>query len=140
MASLASRDPAFIVSARTIAHDSKNPAVGLFRIVAWCRSNIGYTRESVETFQDPRLTLRTRSGDCDDHSCLVVAMALAVGIPARLATIAIEGHYPHHIVAALKVDGDLVVYDSTRTSSENRLQVDRLNRRAMTISLDGSHE
>jgi len=128
-----------VILARKIGIDSKDAPSCLARLVAWTRRHVGYTREGVELLQDPRVTLRYRSGDCDDHACLVVALALAIGIKARLATIAIAGREAHHIIPVIVDHGAIVVFDSTRTAGENRRQVDRLDRGALNLSLDGVH-
>jgi hypothetical protein len=59
-------------------------------IYDWVKSNIRFTKDPYpkETLYPPSELLKVRSGDCDDISMLMGALALAVGYPARLVTVA----------------------------------------------------
>ena len=53
------------------------------------RRDIRYTSDiySADTYAHPRVTLRLKSGDCDDYSSLGAAALMAAGIPARFKVI-----------------------------------------------------
>jgi transglutaminase-like putative cysteine protease len=75
--------------------DDRGPLVQQF-----VRGFVLYENEPRETFQTAEVTLRRRSGDCDDHARLVVVLARALGIPARLVILRKDG-IPVHAVAQL---------------------------------------
>lgn len=62
----------------------------------WVQRNIRFTKDPVgkERLYPPTELLKIRAGDCDDISMLLGAMVLAVGYPARLATIAASPSQP----------------------------------------------
>jgi len=66
------------------------------RLVAWVHDSLAKR----VTFGVPsaRQVLRTRSGDCNEHTQLYVAMARALGIPARVAAglVYIDGKFYYH--------------------------------------------
>lgn len=50
----------------------------------WCRDNITYINEKVETFQGALYTLQHRYGDCDDYCVLAGALLESITIPTEL--------------------------------------------------------
>ncbi len=54
----------------------------------WVKDRIEFRGEFAETLQEPRVTLRTGAGDCDDHSMLLAAMLASLGFRTRFRTIA----------------------------------------------------
>ena len=51
----------------------------------YVKENVAFVREAGEVFQGSAYTLGMGAGDCDDHARAVIAIALAGGLPARLA-------------------------------------------------------
>lgn len=73
------------------------------------RRDIRYTSDvhRVDTYAHPRITLRLKSGDCDDYSSLGCAALMSAGIPCRFKVVRtkdsptwnhifIQGGYPKH--------------------------------------------
>jgi len=67
-----------------IAGNSRDPRVIAERINAWVHDSIA--KEITITVPSALQVLRDRRGDCNEHTQLYVALARAVGIPARIAT------------------------------------------------------
>jgi transglutaminase-like putative cysteine protease len=77
-------------------------------------------RQVVRRTRDPRLTvsvpsalevLETRRGDCNEHTVLYVALARAVGIPARIAAglVYVDGAFYYHAWPEIYLDGWVAV-------------------------------
>ena len=75
------------------AHDELGELEAIYN---WALSNIRFTKDPLtkETLFPPQELLKIRAGDCDDFSMLLSAMALALGYPARLITVAANGMEP----------------------------------------------
>jgi len=74
----------------------------------------------IELVQAPFQTLRRRAGDCDDTSTLVAALAMAVGIPARFATIKADKRRTDefsHVYAELQVNNNWMGADASVAKS-----------------------
>ncbi len=67
----------------------------------------------IETVQSPEATLKIRAGDCDDHSGLVAALAMALGIPARFRVVGDSPDRMLHIFPELFVNGKWHPADTT---------------------------
>jgi transglutaminase-like putative cysteine protease len=54
----------------------------------WVKQNIRYVSDpwGVELVKDPGNVVRSRAGDCDDMSCLLMALCLCLGRPTRAIT------------------------------------------------------
>jgi hypothetical protein len=63
--------------------DAKRPTIAR-ALHAFVRDSIRYVGEGIETFQSAWQTITLGFGDCDDVARLLLALARAVGIPARL--------------------------------------------------------
>jgi len=70
--------------AGTVAAEKTTDYKKVVAVTSWVADSLQY-RESPAT-RTPLEALEDRSGDCDDHSALMVAMLRAVGIAARQAT------------------------------------------------------
>lgn len=83
--SLAVRNAAIDVvrAAGVRAHDTLGEIRALY---TWVRDRVRFIGDpvGVELLQGAPVTLRTRSGDCDDYAVLLGAMLHAIGIPAEL--------------------------------------------------------
>lgn len=67
-----------------IAGNERDPRVIAERINAWVYDSIA--KEITITVPSALQVLRDRRGDCNEHTQLYVALARAIGIPARIAT------------------------------------------------------
>lgn len=61
----------------------------------WVQKNIIYVNEIPETFQTPKRTVELGAGDCDDFTTLIASFAEAVGIPATICAMKINGSWKH---------------------------------------------
>jgi len=77
--------------------DKKGQALAL---ATWVRDNIYYVHEMPERFQLPTETLRLKAGDCDDATTLLGSMLEAIGIPAMLVCMSLDGTWAHIFPAA----------------------------------------
>ncbi|MFA4829160.1 MAG: transglutaminase-like domain-containing protein, partial [Thermodesulfovibrionales bacterium] len=78
-----SKDPRIISMAKEIVKDEKNKLKAARLIYEWVYKNI----EKVPTITIPMATevLKTKRGDCNEHTTLYTALARAAGIPTRIA-------------------------------------------------------
>ena len=92
------------------------------RLFKWVRDNLSYTFY-YNTKYGATGILKTRDGNCIDHSHLLIAMARSVGIPARYAHAQCEftTMTVGHVWAELYVGGTW--YTADATSSRNTLGV-----------------
>ena len=81
-----------------------------------------------------REVLRTKVGDCNEHTALYVALARAVGIPARIATgvAYVRGAFYYHAWPEVHVDGAWLPVDPTL----NQFPTDAMHLRFATGGLD----
>lgn len=68
----------------------------VFALFSWVQRNIRYTKDPVtkEKLYPPMELLNIQAGDCDDIAMLLGALAIAVGYPARLVTVAANANWP----------------------------------------------
>lgn len=78
-----------------------HPSARAAALHAWVRARVRFAPEQGEVFVSPAALLRAGVGDCDDHARTVIALAIAAGIPARLALLSRDGRTPSHAVAQL---------------------------------------
>ena len=78
-----SKDPLIISLSKKIVKDEKDPLIASRSIYDWVYRNI----EKVPTITIPMATdvLKTKRGDCNEHTILFTALARAAGIPAKIA-------------------------------------------------------
>lgn len=78
-----SKDPQIVGLAREIIKDEKDPLVAARLIYDWVYKNL----EKVPTITIPMAidVLKTKKGDCNEHTTLFVALARASGVPAKIA-------------------------------------------------------
>ena len=71
--------------------------------------------ESVVGIPSALETLKTRKGDCNEHSTLFIALARAVGIPTRMVTglVYIKGRFGYHAWVEVKGRDGWVNVDPT---------------------------
>ena len=91
-----SKDPQIKGLAREIIKDEKDPLVAARLIYDWVYKNI----KKVPTITIPMATdvLKTKKGDCNEHTTLFTALARASGIPAKIAVGLIykDGFFYYH--------------------------------------------
>lgn len=79
--------PAIISAARSIVFNepAKDEAAEACALFQWVRDHVRYVRDvlGVETLSTPVITLKTRSGDCDDQSTLLATLYESIGYPTR---------------------------------------------------------
>lgn len=116
-------------SAGIAGHDALGEIRALFE---FCRDRVRYTRDpvGVEMLQSPARILRTRAGDCDDKSTLLVALLRAIGHPARLAFRAIAANplFPgafSHVYVIARHRGREIPLDPTPPRATVGWQFDR---------------
>lgn len=119
------RDPLVRATAgRLIAglhpQDTEGQARAIFD---WVRSHIRFVRDPVdhETVSSARWTLTHGFGDCDDiNAVLLPGLLGAVGIPARLVTVAVDPRDPQqftHVYAEADLGGRWVPVDAARPNA-----------------------
>ncbi|MGQ0713530.1 MAG: transglutaminase-like domain-containing protein [Gemmatimonadaceae bacterium] len=109
---LQSEDSAIVALATRIRGDTKNPRVAAERLARWVHDSL----EKRISFSIPSATqvLRVRAGDCNEHTQLYVAMARAIGLPARAAAglAYVGGKFYYHAWPEVFL-GDWVAVDPT---------------------------
>lgn len=95
----ASRDPQLIDHARALVSGLPNKAYKdeAELVYEHVRNTVRYVHDPIglETITDPRwLMFVIGAGDCDDHSTLVAALALALGLGAAFRTVAADCENP----------------------------------------------
>ena len=105
-------DPQIVALAVRIAGNSRDPRVVAERINRWVHDSL----EKAITISVPSATqvLRTRRGDCNEHTRLFTALARAVGIPTRIATgvAYVNGKFYYHAWPEVRLR-DWVAVDPT---------------------------
>ena len=96
----------------TVAGDAERARA----IVAWVHDRLSYEPGTTTSTDDALAPLLSGRGVCRDYAHLVVALARAVGMPARYVSVYAPGLSPMdaHAVAEIAVDGAWHVFDATR--------------------------
>ena len=94
----------------------ESDAVRARRIVSWVSERLSYEPGTTTSTDDALTPLLGGLGVCRDYAHLVVALARAVGMPARYVSVYAPGLSPMdaHAVAEVAVDGVWRVFDATR--------------------------
>lgn len=130
-ARLAAHDPQFVWWARAAVRDipSKAHNVVARRLLEWVRKVVKYRYDplGLEWQQDPRHTLLVDgAGDCNNQTCLIAALALALGYRSVIRFVKADRTRPDeysHVYALIAVpDGQggesLVALDTTQAHAE----------------------
>lgn len=109
--------PAIIALARAITQPLRGKDyVGEVRAVQqWVRRHVRYVRDvrGVETLSDPEYTVRSRAGDCDDHSMLVAALLEAIGHATRFIAVGRTALNYSHVYAETKIGSQWRAVETT---------------------------
>jgi len=109
---LESRHPRIISLARQISGTERNPRIVAERINRWVHDSL----KKQITFGVPNAlqVLQARTGDCNEHTQLFVALARAAGLPARIAAglAYVDGKFFYHAWPEILLD-DWVAVDPT---------------------------
>jgi transglutaminase-like putative cysteine protease len=107
-----SDDPRIAALAHRIIRNQKSPRAAAFQITRWVYDSL----KKQITFGIPNAVevLQKRSGDCNEHTQLFVALARAIGLPARVvAGLAfVDGKFFYHAWPEVLLD-DWVAVDPT---------------------------
>ena len=107
-----SRDLRIAAQARLIASADRNPARVATRLVHWVATEV--EAEVSAAAPSAVQVLGRRRGDCNEHTVLFVALARALGLPARPVTglLYLRGRFYYHAWAEVYLD-DWVAVDPT---------------------------
>ena len=91
-----SSDPTIVATARRIADGATAPGVVARRLNAWVHDAL--RKDITLSVPSALQVLETRQGDCNEHTVLYVALARALGLPARTAVglVHINGRFYYH--------------------------------------------
>ena len=108
-----SDDPRILAQARRIANGSTDPVEVSRRLTDWVYGAL----EKDVTLSVPSAlqVLEARSGDCNEHTVLYVAMARAIGLPARTAVglVHVDGRFYYHAWPEVWLGEDWYAVDPT---------------------------
>jgi hypothetical protein len=109
---LQANDPAIVALAVRIAGNERDPRVVAERINKWVYDSLA--KEITISIPSAVQVLRTRRGDCNEHTQLFTALARAVGIPTRIATglAYVNGKFYYHAWPEIRLR-DWVAVDPT---------------------------
>ncbi len=105
-------DPAIAGLALRLAGTERDPRVVAERINRWVHDSLA--KEITITVPNALQVLRTRRGDCNEHTQLFTALARAAGIPTRIATglAYVNGKFYYHAWPEIRLR-DWVAVDPT---------------------------
>lgn len=105
-------DPAIVALAVRIAGNERDPRVVAERINTWVHDSLA--KEITISIPNAVQVLRTRRGDCNEHTQLFTALARSIGIPTRIATglAYVNGKFYYHAWPEIRLR-DWVAVDPT---------------------------
>ena len=91
-----SDDAAIVATARSIVGSERDATAAAHALVAWVNEHL--EQAPTVTVPSAREVLAARRGDCNEHAVLLVALARAAGIPARVVAGAmyLDGAFYYH--------------------------------------------
>ncbi|MBX7120059.1 MAG: transglutaminase-like domain-containing protein [Gemmatimonadaceae bacterium] len=109
---LQANDPAIVALAVRIAGTARDPQEVARRLNRWVHDSLA--KEITISVPNALQVLRTRRGDCNEHTQLFAALARAVGIPTRIATglAYVNGKFYYHAWPEVRLR-DWVAVDPT---------------------------
>lgn len=139
---LQARDGRMVTTAVRIIGLESNPRVIAEKLNKWVHDSL--KKEVVFSVPNALEVLRTRRGDCNEHTQLYVALARAIGVPARIATglAYVRGKFYYHAWPEVWL-GDWVAVDPTfgqfpADAAHLRFAIGGLSRQADLIRLIGN--
>jgi Transglutaminase-like superfamily len=137
-----SDDPRIQARARQIIAGTHNPQRAAERLNTWVHDNL--QKEITVSIPSAVQVLTTERGDCNEHTILYVALARAVGLPARTAAgLVYSGrHFYYHAWPEVYLGQEWVAVDPTfgqfpADASHLRFTIGGLARQAELIRLIG---
>lgn len=111
------------LAADIVADVRSDPAATVVRISDWVADHFRYTPGVTGPSDTARSVLIGRRGVCRDYTHAVVALARAIGFPARYVCVYAPGLSPMdlHAVAEIAVEGRWYVVDATRLAPRQSL-------------------
>lgn len=93
----------------------KNIRCEVTRLHRYVQNTIRYVRDvqGVETVQAPDVTLRDKSGDCDDQAVLIGALLCSIGHPVRFIAVGFRPGQFAHVYAETPIGADWVAVETT---------------------------
>lgn len=88
------------------------------RVHAWMQAHIEWRDEPGERLSAPSSTLKRGWGDCDDHAVLETSMISALGFPAAVVALTLDGEPTHAATLAELARDDWWWFDSTEPGSK----------------------
>jgi hypothetical protein len=139
-----SKDPQIVALARRIADGSTDPRVVAERLNRWVYDSL--KKRITIGVPNALQVLRTRSGDCNEHTQLYIALARALGLPARSAAglALVRGKFYYHAWPEVYL-GNWVAVDPTfgqfpADAAHLRFIIGGLTRQADLLRLIGQLE
>ncbi len=139
-----SSDPAIVALARRIAGGETDPRIVAERLNRWVYDSL--KKRITVGVPNALQVLRTRSGDCNEHTQLYIALARAVGLPARSAAglAFVRGKFYYHAWPEVYL-GNWVAVDPTfgqfpADAAHLRFIIGGLTRQADLLRLIGQLE
>lgn len=107
------RDARIIRQAEAIVAGSTDPAVAARRLNDWVYREV--RKEIVPSVPSAVQVLEAKRGDCNEHTVLFVALARAIGLPARTAAglVYVRGRFYFHAWPEVWLGGTWVALDPT---------------------------
>jgi hypothetical protein len=137
-----SDDPAIQQMARSIANGSTDPGEVARRLHDWVYREL--KKEITVSVPSALQVLQARQGDCNEHTVLYVALARALGLPARTASglVNVRGRFYYHAWPEIWLGREWVAVDPTlgqfpADASHLRFVVGGLARQVELIRLIG---
>lgn len=101
-----------------------NPVAALRAIFNYVKNRIRFVADPVGTqaIQSPRATLSLGAGNCAQRATLLASLAMAIGIPVRLAfrVVAVNPRFPRsfsHVYVVARLGGKAIALDPTYASN-----------------------
>jgi transglutaminase-like putative cysteine protease len=134
-------DPRIISLANEIAGDERDPVIVARLLTEWVYGAL--RKEITLSMPSAVQVLESRQGDCNEHTVLYIALARALGLPARTAVgvVHLDGRFYYHAWPEVWLD-DWVAVDPTfgqvpADASHLRFLVGGLSRQVELIRLIG---
>ena len=108
-----STDARIVAQAREIAGGERDPARVSRLLNAWVYANL--TKDITLSVPSAVQVLQARQGDCNEHTVLYVALARALGLPARTAVglVSVNGRFYYHAWPEVWLNDGWVAVDPT---------------------------